>query len=158
MLGEGGPFKRTATWIAEKVADVLLGGDVLDPRRDGAEIDWDGVKIEKPRQTVVAVLARIQLELALGAANRRLEEALDPEGCGMLIAKAKELGEEENIAAKLSESCSMTITGMKDSRLEAEISGSGVSFEVLCDEMWNRSSEVREGSTKKPGLSTSPGS
>ena len=137
VIGEGGPFKRMATWFAEKVADALLGGDVLDPRRDGAEIDWGDMKIEKPRRTIVAVLPRIQLELALGATNRRLDE--------------------ENFAAKLSESCSMTITGMSGSKLEAEISGSGTSFEVLCDEMWNRSSEVREGGTKKPGLSTSPG-
>ena len=153
-----GFFKEPAVWIAEKVADLLLGGDVLDPRRDGAEIDWDGVKIEKPRRTIVAILPRIQLELALGAASRRLEEDLEAGGCAELIAKAKELGEEENFAAKLSGTCSMTITGMSGSRLEAEISGSGVSFEVLCDEMWNRSSEVREGGTKKPGLVESPGS
>lgn len=157
VLGEGGPIKRTATWIAEKLADVLLGGDVLDPKRDGAEIDWEGVTIEKPRRTIVAVLARIQLELALGATNRRLEKALDAEGCAALIARAKKLGEEENFAAKLSESCSMTITGLPGSTLEAEISGSGVSFEVLCDELWNRSSEVREAGTKKPRLSASPG-
>ena len=157
VIGEGGPFKRMATWFAEKVADALLGGDVLDPRRDGAEIDWGDMKIEKPRRTIVAVLPRIQLELALGATNRRLDEELEAGGCAALIAKAKELGDEENFAAKLSESCSMTITGMSGSKLEAEISGSGTSFEVLCDEMWNRSSEVREGGTKKPGLSTSPG-
>lgn len=153
-----GFFKKPAVWIAEKVADVLLGGDVLDPRRDGAEIDWGDMKIEKPRRTIVAVLPRIQLELALGATNRRLDEELDTEGCTALIAKAKELGEDENFASKLSESCSMTITGMPGSRLEAEISGSGVSFEVLCDEMWNRSSEVREAGTKKTALSESPGS
>lgn len=158
VIGEGGPFKRMATWIAEKLADLLLGGDVLDPRRDGAEIDWEGVKIEKPRRTIVAVLPRIQLELALGATSRSLEEALDEEGCAALIARAKELGEDENFAAKLAESCSMSITGMAGSKLEAEISGSGTSFDLLCDEMWNRSSEVREAGTKKPGPSTSPGS
>lgn len=158
VLGEGGPLKRTATWIAGKLADLLLGGDVLDPKRDGAEIDWEGVTIEKPRRTIVAVLARIQLELALGATNRRLEEELDAGGCEALIARAKELDEDENFAAKLSESCSMTITGLPGSKLEAEISGSGVSFEVLCDEMWNRSNEVREAGTKKPGLTAIPSS
>ena len=150
-------FKKPAVWIAEKVADILLGGDVLDPRRDGAESYGGDMKIEKPRRTILAVLPRIQLELALGATNRRLDEELEAEGCAALIAKAKELGEEENFAAKLSESCSMTITAMSGSKLEAGISGSGVSFEVLCDEMWNRSSEVREAGTKKPGHSTSPG-
>ena len=158
MLGEGGPLKRTATWIAEKVADLLLGGDVLDPRRDGTEIDWDGMTVEKPRRTILAVLPRIQLELALGATNRRLEEALESEGCETLVAKAKELGEEENFATKLSESCSMTITGLAGSKLEAAVSGSGVAFEVLCDELWNRSSSVKvKAGTKIPGLSESPG-
>lgn len=151
MSGEGGPLKRTATWIAEKVADVLLGTDVLDPRRDGTEIDWDGVEVTKPRRTVVAVMARMQLELALGAANRRLEGELDEEECRGLVARAKELAPGESQAAKLHEDCSV-ILEISGNDLELQVSGSGQNFEVLCDELWNRSKEVREAGAKKPGL------
>ena len=158
MNGEGGPVKRTATWFAEKIADLMLGGDVLDPRRDGTDIDWEGIKVEKPRQTIVATLARIQLELALGAANRRLKEEMDPKGCAELVAKAKALEEDENFALKLTDSCSITITALPDSKLEASVSGSGVAFEVLCDELWNRSSAIKEESGKTiPGLAVTPG-
>lgn len=151
--GNGGPLKRVATWIAEKIVNSLLGGDVLAPDRAGTEIDWEGVKFEKPRKTIVAVMPRIQLELALGATNRQLKEELDEGGCQELIARAKTLAQEENYAAKLSESCSMTLTGLSGGDLEAEVSGSGADFEMLCDELWGRSKKVSEGAVKKPTLS-----
>lgn len=144
-------------WVAEKIADVMLGGDILDPRRDGTEIDWEGMKAEKPRRTVVATLPRIQLELALGAANRRLKEELDPEKCQELISKAKQLAENDEFAAELGESCAMTVKGLPGSKLEAQISGTGVAFEVLCDEMWGRSSGVREVGSKMGADPASPG-
>ena len=143
--GKGGPLKRLATWIAEGIANFLLGGDVLAPDQDGTEIDWEGVEFQKPRRTIVAVMPRIQLELALGATNRRLEEDLDEEACASLIRHAKSLGEEENHAAKLCENCSMTVTGRSGGDLEAEVSGAGAEFDALCDELWGRSKEVREG-------------
>ena len=149
---EGGPLKRTATWIAERLANFLLGGDILAPEREGTEIDWDGVEFQKPRRTITAVMPRIQLELALGAANRRLKEPLLNEGCQELITRAKSLVMEENYGAKLSENCAMTVTGLSGGDLEAEVSGSGEDFEVLCDELWGRSKNVQEG-TKKPELS-----
>lgn len=156
MFEHGGPFKRTATWIAEKVADVLIGGDVLDPRRDGTEIDWDGVEVTRPRRTVVAVMARMNLELALGAANRRLDGALEEEACRELLARVKELEAGDSQAAKLCEGCSV-IVELVEGNLEIQISGAGQEFEVFCDEVWNRSKEVREEGTKKPGLADEPG-
>ncbi len=151
--GNGGPLRRVATWIAERIANFLLGGDVLAPDRDGAEIDWDGVEFQKPRRTIVAVMPRIQLELALGATNRRLKTKLDEEACQEIVKRAKTLSEEENYGAKLGENCAMTVTGLLEGDLEAEVSGSGEEFETLCDELWGRSKEVREGQTKKPELS-----
>jgi len=152
-IRKGGPLKRLATWIAEKIAGALLGADVLSPDREGTEIDWDDAEFKKPRKTIVATLARIQLELTFDATNRRLETKLDPQSCSELIQKAKSLAQEQNHGAKLSEDCSMTITGLTGGDLEAEVSGSGPEFEALCDELWERSKKVQEGLTKKPDLS-----
>ncbi len=151
--GRGGPFKRLATWIAEGIANFLLGKDVLAPDHEGTEIDWDGVEFQKPRRTIVAVMPRMQLELALTATQRRVENALDEESCREFIKRAKLLKEEQSYAAKLSEDCSMTLTGRNDGDLEAEVNGAGAEFDALCDELWGRSKEVREGAGKTPSLS-----
>ena len=155
MNGEnnGGPLKRIATWIAEKIAGALLGPDVLSPDHEGTDIDWGDAEFKKPRQTIVATLARIQLELTLDATNRRLETKLNPESCAELVQKAKTLAQEQNHGAKLSEDCAITITGLTGGDLEAEVSGAGPEFDALCDELWERSKKVQEGLTKKPDLS-----
>ena len=151
MVEYHGPFKRVAEWIAEKVADFLLGGDVLDPRRDGTEIDWEGVEVTKVRRSIVAVMARMNLELALLAANRRVEGAFEEEQCRDLVVRAKELVERDAHSARLSDDCSVVVK-YAEGDLVVQVSGSGPEFEVLCDELWNRSKEVREQDTKKPGL------
>jgi len=146
-----------ATWIAEKIAGSLLGADVLAPDQEGTEIDWEGVEFKKPRKTIVATMARLQLELTLDATNRRLDKKLDEKICAELVKKAKNLAEEQNYGVKLSEDCAITVTGLSDGDLEAELSGSGTDFEAMCDEFWERSKKVQEGHKKKPDLSSIEG-
>ena len=137
-----GLLRKPATWVAEKIADVLLGGDVLAPEREGTEIDWEGMEIEKPRKSVSAGIPRIQLELAMGAANRRLEEEMDADGCRALIKRAPEIEAEEMLAVKLGESCSLTIEGRDEKLLWLELVGSGTMYEIFWDEILGRVSEV----------------
>ena len=137
-----GILKKPATWVAEKIADVLLGGDVLAPEREGTEIDWEGMDIQKPRKSVTAGIPRIQLELAIGAANRRLDEEMDEDGCRALIKRAPEIELEQTMAVKLGESCSLTIEGREGKLLWLELVGSGTMYDVLWDEILGRASEV----------------
>ena len=124
-------FRKPATWVAEKIADVLLGGDVLAPDREGTEIDWDDVTIEKPRRSVTAGIPRIQLELAIGAANRRLDGQMDEEACRAMTKRAPEIGVEETFAVKMGDGCSLTIEGRDERLLWLELNGSGVMFDVF---------------------------
>lgn len=137
-----GILKKPATWVAEKIADVLLGGDVLAPEREGTEIDWQGMEIEKPRKLVTAGIPRIQLELAIGAANRRLEEKMDADGCRALVKRAPEIEPGEMMVVKLGESCSLTIEGRDGKLLWLELVGSGTMNEFFWDEILGRASEV----------------
>lgn len=137
-----GLLKKPATWVAEKIADVLLGGDVLAPEREGTEIDWEGMEITKPRKSVTAGIPRIQLELAIGAANRRLEEEMDSDGCRALIKRAPEIETEMTMAVKLGDSCSLTIEGRDEKYLWLELVGSGTMYDVFWDEILGRASEV----------------
>ena len=137
-----GVLTKPATWVAEKIADVLLGGDVLAPDREGTEIDWEGMKIEKPRKSVTAGIPRIQLELAIGAANRRLDEEMDADGCRAMIKQAPEIELEKTFAVKLGDGCSLTIEGRDERLLWLELNGSGAMFDVLWDEILGRASEV----------------
>ncbi|HBE98366.1 MAG TPA: hypothetical protein DDW68_14460 [Verrucomicrobiales bacterium] len=137
-----GILKKPATWVAEKIADVLLGGDVLAPEREGTQIDWQVMEIEKPRKSLTAGIPRIQLELAIGAANRRLEEKMDAEGCRALIKRAPEIETGEMMAVKLGESCSLTIEGRDGKLLWLELVGSGTMNDFFWDEILGRASEV----------------
>jgi len=143
IVGEKmGLLKKPATWMAEKIADVLLGGDVLAPEREGTDIDWEGMEITMPRKSVTAGIPRIQLELAIGATNRRLEEEMDADGCRALIKRTPKIEEQEMMTVKLGESCALTIEGRDEKLLWLELVGGGAMYEVFWDEILGRACEI----------------
>jgi len=141
-----GPFKWLATTLAEKMADFLLGGDVLDPRRDCSEVDWTVLE-NAMAQTVTAVLPRIQLELALQAADRRTEDGLDRNELTRLIEKAPSLSADETMVSEPGEGCRIEIKGTSGAVLELEMHGKGALFQTLRHEIWDRSKKINTETT-----------
>ncbi|MBC8148153.1 MAG: hypothetical protein H8E96_00560, partial [Verrucomicrobiaceae bacterium] len=101
-----------------------------------------GMEIEKRRKSAPAGIPGIQVELAIGAANRRLDEKMDADGCRALIKRAPEIEAGEMMAVKLGESCSLTIEGRDGKLLWLEVVGSGTMNEFFWDEILGRASEV----------------
>ena len=143
-----GPFKWLATTLAEKMADFLLGGDVLDPRRDCSEVDWTVLE-NTMAQTVTAIIPRIQLELALQAADRKTGGGLDRNEMTRLIAKAPALSPDEAMVSEPGEECRIEVKGTSGADLELEMSGKGALFQTLRHEIWDRSKKINTETTNE---------